>query len=41
VIRIVLIVLAVLVLIWIVGYIVFNEGGVVPGSGEGDPLQSP
>jgi uncharacterized BrkB/YihY/UPF0761 family membrane protein len=41
VLRIVLIVLAVLVLILIVSYIVFNIGGTVPGSGEGDPVPTP
>ncbi len=39
--RIVLIVFAVIVLIWVVGYIVFNVGGVVPGTGEGDIIQTP
>jgi nicotinamide riboside transporter PnuC len=39
--RIVLIVVAVLVLIWIVGYILFNIGGTVPGTGEGDIIQTP
>jgi hypothetical protein len=39
--RIVLVVLAVLVLIWVVGYILFNVGGTVPGTGEGDILQTP
>jgi hypothetical protein len=39
--RIVLIVVAILILLWIVGYILFNVGGTVPGSGEGDQLQIP
>jgi hypothetical protein len=39
--RIVLVVLAVLVLIWVVGYILFNVGGTVPGTGEGDIFQTP
>jgi hypothetical protein len=39
--RIVLIVVAVLVLLWIAGYILFNVGGTVPGTGEGDILQTP
>jgi hypothetical protein len=36
--NIVLIVLASLVVIWIVGYTLFNVGGKIPGSGEGDPV---
>jgi len=39
--RIVLIVAAVLILIWFVGLILFNIGGTVPGTGEGDILQTP
>ena len=41
VLRWVLIVVAVVVLIWIVELALFNTGGTVPGSGEGDILQTP
>jgi hypothetical protein len=39
--RIVLIVLALIILVYVIGYVLFNIGGTVPGSGEGDPLQTP
>jgi hypothetical protein len=39
--RTVLIVVAVLIVIWFVGLILFNVGGAVPGTGEGDILQTP
>jgi hypothetical protein len=39
--RIVLIVLAIVILLWLVGYTLFNIGGMVPGSGEGTPPQTP
>jgi hypothetical protein len=37
--NIVLIVLAAVVVLWIVGYTLFNVGGSEPGSGEGDPVK--
>jgi t-SNARE complex subunit (syntaxin) len=36
---VVLIVLIVLVLLQVVSYVVFNAGGTVPGSGEGEIVQ--
>jgi hypothetical protein len=36
--NIVLIVAAAVVVLWIVGYTVFNMGGSTPGSGEGDVI---
>jgi hypothetical protein len=34
--RIVLIVVAVVVLVWLIGYTLFNVGGSIPGTGTGD-----
>jgi hypothetical protein len=34
----VLLVVVVVVLLWIVGYAVFNIGETIPGSGEGDQI---
>jgi Tfp pilus assembly protein PilO len=39
--RTVLIVVAVVIVLWVIGFIVFDMGGTVPGSGEGDQLQAP
>jgi hypothetical protein len=39
--RIVLIVVAVLVVLWLIGYTLFNVGGVVPGTGTGDVITTP
>jgi uncharacterized protein involved in cysteine biosynthesis len=39
--RIVLIALAIVVVLYVVGYLLFDMGGTVPGSGEGDRLQGP
>ena len=36
---IVLIVVAVLVLVWVIGYTLFNLGGSIPGNGTGDVSQ--
>jgi cell division protein FtsW (lipid II flippase) len=36
--NIVLAVVAIAILVWIVGYTLFNIGGTVPGSGEGDVI---
>jgi hypothetical protein len=41
VVRIVLIVLAIVVAIWIVGYALFNVGGSTPGSGTGEMITEP
>jgi hypothetical protein len=34
--RIVMIVVAVVVVVWIIGYTLFNVGGLIPGTGTGD-----
>jgi hypothetical protein len=34
--RIVLIVVAVVVLVWLIGYTLFSMGGSIPGTGTGD-----
>jgi hypothetical protein len=39
--NIVLIVAATVVLIWIVGYMLFNVGGSTPGTGTGDVITEP
>jgi hypothetical protein len=39
--RIVLIVVAVVVVIWLIGYTLFNVGGSVPGTGTGDIVTTP
>ena len=41
VVRIVLIVLAIAVVLWIVGYFLFNLGGSEPGSGTGETITEP
>jgi hypothetical protein len=39
--RIVLIVVAVVVVLWLIGYTLFNLGGSVPGTGTGDIVTTP
>jgi hypothetical protein len=39
--RIVLIVVAVVVLVWLIGYTLFNVGGLIPGTGTGDVITTP
>jgi hypothetical protein len=34
--RIALIVVAVVVVVWLIGYTLFNVGGLIPGTGTGD-----
>jgi hypothetical protein len=36
--NIALVVVAIVVVLWIVGYTLFNVGGYAPGNGEGEPL---
>jgi len=36
--RIAIAVVAIWLLLFIVGYVVFNLGGTTPGNGEGDPI---
>lgn len=38
--RIVLIVVAVVILLWIIGTILFNVGGTMPGTGLGDVVET-
>jgi flagellar basal body-associated protein FliL len=38
---ILLMVIAAVILIWILGYVVFNTGGSIPGSGTGDTITEP
>jgi hypothetical protein len=38
--RTVLIVVAVVILLWIIGYILFNVGGTIPGTGLGDVFET-
>ena len=39
--RIVLIVAAAVVLVWLIGYTLFNVGGLIPGTGTGDVVTTP
>jgi hypothetical protein len=39
--RIVLIVVAVVVVLWLIGYTLFNVGGLIPGTGTGDVVTTP
>jgi len=39
--RIVFVVVAIVVLLWIVGYVLFNNGDSAPGSGTGDTVTEP
>jgi hypothetical protein len=39
--RIVLIVVAVVVIVWLIGYTLFNVGGTIPGTGTGDVVTTP
>jgi hypothetical protein len=39
--RIVLIVVAVVVVVWLIGYTLFNVGGLIPGTGTGDVVTTP
>jgi hypothetical protein len=39
--NVVLIVVAAVVLLWIVGYALFNMGGTTPGTGTGDVVTQP
>jgi hypothetical protein len=39
--RIVLIVVAAVVVVWLIGYTLFNVGGTVPGTGTGDIVTTP
>jgi hypothetical protein len=38
--RTVLIVIAVVVVVWLIGYTLFNVGGLIPGTGTGDVVTS-
>jgi hypothetical protein len=41
IVRIVVIVIAIIVVLWLVGYTLFNVGGTSPGTGTGDVLTTP
>jgi hypothetical protein len=34
-------VVAVVVLVWLIGYTLFNVGGLIPGTGTGDVVTTP
>jgi hypothetical protein len=37
--RIALVVVGIWLLLFVVGYVLFNLGGTTPGQGEGDPVE--